>query len=276
MAKTKKQIIEDLKLVDIIIEVLDSRIPVSSQNPDVQEYAKDKKIIYLLNKSDLAEDAETEKWKKYFESKNENSIIVNSNDIKSFSSILDEVKKMHTEIIEKYISKGRKGRATRVMIVGIPNVGKSTIINNLSKKSSAKVGNKPGVTKQKQWIKIDKDIELMDTPGMLWPKISNNQSGINIAFINSIGENAIDKEEISFYLLKFLCENYKERVEKRYDIIIENNLSNEELINVKKKIAIKIGALLSGNNINDQKVSNMILNDFRNGNFGKITLEKLD
>ena len=271
MAKTKKQIIEDLKLIDIIIEILDARIPRSSQNPDVKEYSKNKKKIVVLNKADLADDNITAKWIEYYRKNNINCIKVESNTGKGIKEVINQIKLEYKEIEEKYIQKGRVGRSARVMVLGIPNVGKSTFINSLSKRNVAKVGNKPGVTKSKQWIKIENQIELLDTPGMLWPNLDNECVAMHLAYINTIGENAIDNEEISYNLLKYLVENYKEKVEKRYDIVINNN---EEIIDIRNKIAIKKGAILSGGKVNDQKVSDMILNDFRNGKFGKITIEK--
>ncbi len=270
MAKTKKQIIDDLKLIDIIIEVLDARAPRSSQNPDVSEYCRNKTKILVLNKSDLADENVTLKWIEYYKNKSIPCIQSESNTGKGIKEIINQIHIEYKKIEEKYMQKGRIGRPARVMILGIPNVGKSTLINSLAKKSIAKVGNKPGVTKDKQWIKIDKNIELMDTPGMLWPKISDDTSALHLAYLNSIGENAIDNEEISYNLLNFLVKNYKDKIEKKYDILIGEN---EETINIRDKIAIKKGAIISGGKINYQKVSEMILNDFRTGKLGRISLE---
>ena len=270
MAKTKKQIIEDLKLIDIIIEILDARAPESSQNPDVKEYSKNKKKIVVLNKADLADDIVTTKWIEYYKKNNIVCVKVESNTGKGMKEVINQIKLSYREIEEKYIQKGRVGRSARVMILGIPNVGKSTFINSLAKRSVAKVGNKPGVTKSKQWIKVDNKIELLDTPGMLWPKLDDKCVAEHLAYLNTIGENAIDNEEISYNLLKYLVENYKEEVEKRYEIKIEEN---EEIIEIRDKIALKKGAILSGGKINEQKVSDMILNDFRTGKLGRISLE---
>ena len=168
------------------------------------------------------------------------------------------------------------------MVLGVPNVGKSTFINRLAKKSIAKVGNKPGVTKGKQWIKIEENIELMDTPGMLWPKLDDDVLAMHLAYLNTIGQNAIDNEEIAYNLLKFLVDNYKENIEKRYDIIIDNNkeIENEEyeqydkILSIRDEIARKKGAILSGGRINEQKISDMILIDFQSGKLGRISIEK--
>ena len=271
MAKTKKQIIEDLKLVDIIIEVLDARAPIASENPDVQEYCRNKKRIVILNKSDLADENETNKWIRFYNNKEIPCIKVDSNNKKGLKKVIEEINKIYKEINDKYIQKGRIGRLAKVMVLGIPNVGKSTFINGLAKKNIAKSGNKPGITKQKQWIKIDNNIELLDTPGMLWPKLDNKDIAMHLAFINSIGENAIDNEEIAYELLKYLIKNHKDKIEEKYDIKIEDN---EEIIEIRDKIAIKKGAILSEGRINEQKISNMILTDFREGKFGRITIEK--
>ena len=271
MAKTKKQILEDLKLIDIIIEILDARAPKSSQNPDVREYCKNKKKIIVLNKSDLADENISNKWIEYYKKQNTACIKVESNSGKGIKEVINQIKIENKEIEEKYIQKGRIGRNARVMVVGIPNVGKSTFINSLAKRNVAKVGNRHGVTKDKQWIKIDEKIDLMDTPGMLWPRLENNEVGMHLAFLNTIGENAIDNEEVAYELLKYLVENYKEKVEARYDIKIGDG---EEIIDIRDRIALKKGAILSGGRINEQKVSDMILTDFRTGKIGGISIEK--
>ena len=273
MTKTKKQILEDLKLVDIIIEILDARAPKSSQNPDVREYCKNKKKIVVLNKSDLADENISNKWIEYYRKQNTACIKVESNSGKGIKDVINQIKIENKEIEEKYIQKGRIGRNARVMVVGIPNVGKSTFINSLAKRNVAKVGNRPGVTKDKQWIKIDEKIDLMDTPGMLWPRLENNEVGMHLAFLNTIGENAIDNEEVAYELLKYLVENYKEKVEARYDIKIE---AGKEIIDIRDRIALKKGAILSGGRINNQKVSDMILTDFRTGKLGRITIERIE
>ena len=273
MAKTKKQIIEDLKLVDIIIEILDARAPKASENPDVKEYCKNKKKIIVLNKADLADENETNKWVKFYEEKGIPCVKVDSNNKKGLKEVIKKIKEQYEEINKIYIQKGRIGRNAKVMVVGIPNVGKSTFINSLAKRNAAQVGNKPGVTKQKQWIKIDEKIELLDTPGMLWPKIDEEKTAMHLAFINTIGQNAIDNEEVSYELLKYLVENYREKVEERYSLKIENG---EEIIDIINKIALKKGAILSGGRINNQKVSDMILTDFRTGKLGTITIERVE
>lgn len=269
MAKTKKQLIEDLKLIDIVVEVVDARIPLASINPDIQEYIKDKTKIVVLNKADLADENETKNWIKKYNSQGITAVEVEANNGKNIQAVVNKIKEEYEKIKEKYIQKGRIGKAIRVMVIGIPNVGKSTFINSLAKRNTAKVGNKPGVTKQKQWIKIDNNIEIMDTPGMLWPRLDNQEYAMHLAFCGTIGENSIDNEEIAYYLLEYLIKNYPNRIEERYNIKIEN----KETMEILEEIARKRGAIVSGGNINMQKISDIILNEFRSGKLGRITIE---
>ena len=257
MAKTKKQLIEDLKLIDIVVEVVDARIPLASINPDIQEYIKDKTKIVVLNKADLADENETKNWVKKYNSQGITAVEVEASNGKNIQAVINKIKEEYEKIKEKYILKGRIGKAIRVMVIGIPNVGKSTFINSLAKRNTAKVGNKPGVTKQKQWIKIDNNIEIMDTPGMLWPRLDNQEYAMHLAFCGTIGENSIDNEEIAYYLLEYLIKNYPNRIEERYNIKIEN----KETMEILEEIARKRGAIVSGGNINMQKISDIILND---------------
>ena len=269
MAKTKKQIIEDLKLIDIVIEILDARVPLASQNPDIEEIIKDKNKIIVLNKSDLADNNITNRWIDFYKNKGIKAIAVESNNSKGIKDVIEAIKLEYESIKEKYMQKGRIGKVIRVMVLGIPNVGKSTFINSIAKRNTAKVGNKPGVTKQKQWIKVTNEIELMDTPGMLWPKLENKDFAMHLAFVGTIGDNAIDKEEIAYYLLEYLIKNYPERIKERFNIELEE----KETMDVLEEIARKRGAIISGGNINMQKVSDIILNEFQNGKLGRITIE---
>ena len=274
MKKTKEQIIEDLKLIDIVIEILDARVPLASQNPDIEDAIKNKKKIIVLNKADLADNNSTNKWIEYYTKKGIKAVAVEANTSKGIKDVIEAIKKEYSEIKEKYVQKGRIGKAIRVMVVGIPNVGKSTFINGLAKRNTAKVGNKPGVTKQKQWIKVTNDIELMDTPGMLWPKFKDNEQGVHLAFVGTIGESSVDKEEIAYYLLDYLIKNYPQKVENRFNLEVKDGNNNQkETMEVLEEIARKRGALLSGGNINMQKISDVILNEFQSGKLGRITIE---
>ncbi len=304
MKKTKEQIIADLKLIDIVIEILDARVPLASQNPDIEDVIKNKKKIIVLNKADLADVSSTNKWIDFYAKEGIKAVAVESNTSKGIKDVIEAIKEEYSDIKEKYAQKGRIGKAIRVMVVGIPNVGKSTFINSIAKRNTAKVGNKPGVTKQKQWIKVTNDIELMDTPGMLWPKFENNELAMHLAFVGTIGDNAIDKEEIAYYLLKYLIKNYPQKLIERFNVeVYKTNDDKEEIVNddnkeidvpisnngksssninkkepketmeVLEEIARKRGALLSGGNINMQKISDIILNEFQSGKLGRITIE---
>ena len=281
MAKTMKQVEEDLKLVDIVIEILDARIPISSQNPEVQKLIKNKKKIVILNKSDLANEAETNKWIKYFEKKHVPSILCNSNNGMGANNIVGKINEMMTEERNIAQQKGRN-KIARAMIIGVPNVGKSSFINRVSSKTAMKVGNKPGVTKNKQWIRLANNIELLDTPGVLWPKIADEQTALNLAYTGTIKDDVIDEVEIAYNLVKFLMEKYRGNLIERYslnsNIIDKINLNeeleeNERVVEIMNYIGETRGAVSKGNNIDLEKVSRRVLDDFRNGNLGRITLE---
>ena len=207
MAKTRRQITEDLKLVDVVIEILDARIPVSSQNPDIKQITQNKKKVIVLNKSDLSDENENKKWVEYFIKKGNKVVLVESNTGKGVNEVIRQTQDIMKDELKVLMEKGRIGRKIRVMIVGIPNVGKSSFINRITKKTSAEVGNKPGVTKQKQWIRINEDIELMDTPGVLWPKFENEEVALNLAFTGTIKNDILEITEIAYCLTKFLLDN---------------------------------------------------------------------
>lgn len=280
MAKTKRQIIEDMKLVDVVIELLDARIPKSSQNPDIQGMLKNKKKIVILNKSDLADEKETKKWIEYFKKKNILAIDVDSNQGKGIKQVSQAIEKIMEDELKIQNSKGRIRKTIRVMIVGIPNVGKSSFINRISKKTTMTVGNKPGVTRQKQWIRIGNQIELLDTPGVLWPKFESEEVGLNLAYTGSIKEEILEKTEITYNLLKFLDENYSSNLYAKYKIseqeIDEIKDNPQYTLELMYLIGKKRGALISGGNIDEEKVAKIILDDFKNGRIGKITLEKAE
>ncbi len=284
MAKTKKQIIEDLKLIDIVIELLDARIPISSQNPDLKQIIGNKKKIIVLNKSDLADENENNKWIQYFKKENISAILVNSNSGDGISNVLKKLDELYKEEKEKMMSKGRIGKSIRIMVVGIPNVGKSSFINRMSKKASAEVGNKPGITKQKQWIRISNGIELLDTPGVLWPKFEYDEIALNLSFTGTIKDEILEKTEIAFYLIKYLLEKEQIKLLERYKLSqkdLENAKQdssnvNECVANIINIIARKRGAIMSGNAIDEEKIATIILEDFRSGRIGKISLEKVN
>lgn len=283
MAKTMKQVEADLKLVDIIIEILDARIPISSQNPQIKKLIENKKKIIILNKSDLADIKENDNWRNYFNKQNIPTILCNSNNGDGVNKIIGQINEMLKEEREIAEQKGRT-KIARAMIIGIPNVGKSSFINRISNKSTMKVGNKPGVTKNKQWIRLSNNIELLDTPGVLWPKIENQETALNLAYTGTIKSDILDETEIAYNLIKYLISNYKENVKERYKlkpdivarILEDSNMEeNERIIEIMNYIGEKRGSIEKGNNIDLEKTAKIILEDFRTGNLGKITLEKV-
>ncbi len=276
MVKTKRQIEEDLKLIDVVIEILDARIPRASQNPDIQELIKNKKKIIALNKSDLADDMETKRWISYFSTKNIKAIAINANTGSGIEEIIKQIKNIMQEELLKQAAKGRTGKTIRVLVLGIPNVGKSSFINRIAKKTSAEVGNKPGVTKKKQWIRVNNEIELLDTPGVLWPKFESEEVALNLAYTGTIKDDIIDKEEVSYFLAKYLYTHHIHYLIERYKLDekkIKELKDTEELLN---EIGKKRGALLSGGKISLTKVADILLEDFRTGKLGKITLETIN
>ena len=283
MAKTKREIANDLKLIDVVIEILDARIPVSSQNPDMQELIKHKKKIVVLNKSDLADEKETLKWIQKLKSKNISAVSVDSNTGNGTSKVIKEIDELMQEEQKINEQKGRTGKAIRVLVLGIPNVGKSSFINRISKKSAMAVGNKPGLTKQKQWIRLSNHIELLDTPGVLWPKFKSNKVALNLAYTGTIKDDILPKVEVAYQLLKFLIENYLGNVLARYKlnaeevqkILSQDNEEHNNIYEIMCLIGQKRGCIVSGGNVDDEKVANILLDDFRSAKIGKITLEKV-
>lgn len=284
MAKTRREIIEDLKLIDVVIELLDSRIPISSRNPDIAEITKNKDRIIVLNKSDLSDKKENEKWITYFKENGLIAIECDSNSGRGINEVLRAIEKLKEKELQEYASKGRTGRKIRAMILGIPNVGKSSFINRVSKTSRLIVGNKPGVTKKKQWIRINEKIELLDTPGVLWPKFDNEKVALNLAYTGSIKDEILPQTEIAYQLLKYLLENYKSNISERYklstdyidEVLNQNQPENFNIYEIMQEIGKKRGAIVSGGQVDDEKVARIILDDFRSGKLGKITLERSD
>lgn len=268
MVKAKKILQENIKLVDVVIEILDARIPASSQNPDIRELIANKQRVTVLNKEDLANPASTLRWLNYFADQGIKAIAVNSLNRKGITQIFKIIEQLPTT--DKISRKLNIKRPVRAMIVGIPNVGKSMFINNLVGRSSAKTGNKPGVTKGGQWVNVKNNIQLLDTPGILWPKIDSEETGLFLAFVNSVGPKAFDVEDITFSLVKFLTIKYPETLINRYKLQERKN----DTIGIMKQIGIARGFLLKGGDIDLQKTSETILKDFRDGKLGRISLEE--
>lgn len=284
MAKTKRQIQEDLKLIDVVVELLDSRIPISSRNPDINTLVQGKKKIIVLNKSDLANEKETIKWMEYFKIQKIPAVITDANSGKGIKEVIKQAELIMKDELDKREEKGRTGRKIRIMILGIPNVGKSSFINRLANKNSLEVGNKPGVTRKKQWIKISNSMELLDTPGVLWPKFESDEVALNLAYTGTIKDDVLEKTDVAFYFLKYMLENEIDKLVSRYNLnkqeilnVLENQTrpENEIIYDIMLKIGKSRGAVVSGGNVDDVKTANIILEDFRSGKLGRITLEKV-
>jgi ribosome biogenesis GTPase A len=268
MTKAKRMMQENIKLIDIVVELVDARVPLSSKNPDIDELAKNKFRLILLNKTDLADREATDRWAKYFESKGFAVAKVNSQrgtGVKGINGVIQEACK---EKIERDRKRGIKNRPIRAMIVGIPNVGKSTFINSFAGKACAKTGNKPGVTKGKQWIKLNKNVELLDTPGILWPKFEDQIVGLRLALIGSIKDELVNRTEMAIELIEFLKQYYPGMLAKRYEA--DESL---EKVAILEQIAQNRNCLAKGGSLDLEKASILLLDEFRSGKIGYITLE---
>lgn len=269
MPKAKRAMQEDLKLINVIIELVDARVPLSSKNPDIDPMANGKSRIILLNKCDLADAAVTAQWKKYYEKKGFFVALVNSKQGKGVKQVNEVIQSACKEKIERDRRRGILNRPIRAMIVGIPNVGKSTFINSFAGKACTKTGNKPGVTKGKQWIRLNKNVELLDTPGILWPKFEDQTVGLRLAFIGSIKDELSNQYELCLLLMKYLQEHYPEAVPKAYQIEADDS----EVV-LLERVAKRRGCLKAGGEYDLDKAANYVIDDFRNGRLGAISLEQ--
>ena len=268
VTKAKRMMQENIKLIDLIIELVDARVPLSSRNPEIDELGKNKARLILLNKADLADERANDAWMKYFQEKGYYVAKINSKagtGMKSLNGIIQETCK---EKLERDRRRGIKNRPIRAMVVGIPNVGKSTFINALAGKACTKTGNKPGVTKGKQWIRLNKGVELLDTPGILWPKFEDQTVGLKLAIIGSIKDELLNIEELSLELLGFLGDKYSGALNSRYEI--EESPDRLHMLN---EIAENRKCLKKGGELDYPKAAGLILDDFRSGKIGRITLE---
>jgi ribosome biogenesis GTPase A len=274
MAKAKRMMQEDMKLIDVVIELVDARIPYSSKNPDIDALAKNKSRVILLNKSDMADQRYNSAWKEYYEAKGFYAAFVNSKNGVGVKQVQDIVNTACQAKIERDRKKGILNRPVRAMIVGIPNVGKSTFINSFVGKATAKTGNKPGVTKGKQWIRLNKFTELLDTPGILWPKFEDQSVGLRLAMIGSINDNIINTTELSLELILILNKHYPEVLVNRYGIDSEAKADNlTDASKLLQKIAIKRSCLIKGGEPDLDRAAILLLDDFRSTKLGNITLE---
>lgn len=268
MTKAKRQMQEDLKLIDLIIELVDARVPLSSRNPDIDRLGQNKSRLILLNKADLADERQNEAWKLYFQRKGFHVVKVDSRNGAGMKNIQNVIQEACKEKIERDRKRGIKNRPVRAMVAGIPNVGKSTFINTFAGKACAKTGNRPGVTKGKQWIRLNKNVELLDTPGILWPKFEDQEVGIRLAYVGSIKDDILNMEELSLKLIAYLKSNYPGVLNTRYGVSEE-----EEVLGVLEGIARARGCLKRGEELDYAKASMLLFDDFRSGKLGRITLE---
>ena len=268
MTKAKRMMQENIKLIDLVIELVDARIPISSRNPDIDELGKNKARLILLNKSDLAEEKQNDAWVEYFKNKGFSVVKVNSRKgggIKSIQGVIQEACK---EKMEHDRKRGILNRPVRAMVVGIPNVGKSTFINTLAGKACAKTGNKPGVTKGKQWIRLNKNVELLDTPGILWPKFEDQTVGLRLGFIGSIKDEILNVEELAAEMIQFMKKYYTGVLAEKYNIV-----ESEDPYKCLADIAESRHCLLRGSELDTNKAALLLIDDFRGGRLGRITLE---
>ncbi len=270
MTKAKRQMQEDIKLIDLIIEVVDARIPLSSRNPDIDDLGQNKARMVLLNKSDLADPVVNKQWVEYFKSRNIHTLEVNSKSGAGLKAIQGTVKEACKEKIERDRKRGIKNRPVRAMVVGIPNVGKSTFINSFAGKACAKTGNKPGVTKGKQWIKLNKELELLDTPGILWPKFEDQATGMRLAFIGSINDEILVMEELATDFIKYMVDYYPKAITSHYGID-ENTAPDYHMLEEIGKCRM---CLLPGGEVDIVKAAKILMDDYRAGRLGRLTLEK--
>ena len=269
MTKAMRQMKEDIKLIDLIIELLDARITLSSRNHEIDNLGQNKARLVLLNKADLADEKQNSKWIEYFKKKGIVALKINSKNKQGIKEINNAVNIACKEKIERNLKRGIKNRPIRAMVVGIPNVGKSTFINAYAGKNCAKTGNKPGVTKGKQWIRLNKNLELLDTPGVLWPKFDDQKIGMHLAFIGSMNDNILDVSELAFQLIKLLENLYPNAIKDRYSIEGDDNI-----LQIMYQIAEVRGCKLKGNQPDLDKTSKIVLDDFRSGKLGRITLDR--
>lgn len=270
MTKTRRMMVENIALVDIVIELVDARIPYSSKNPDIDDLAKNKFRMILLNKSDLADEKATEIWKNYFEEKGFAVLQVNAVKGVGVQQVTALARELMREKIERQMARGRLFVPIRSMIVGIPNVGKSTFINQFVGKNMAKTGDKPGVTRGKQWIKVKKDFELLDTPGILWPKFEDQEVGLKLAFTGAVNDDILDIETLGISFVGHLMAGNAENLKKRYDVTFE---SIEDSYAVLEKIAVARGFKKKGGEPDMGRAAKILIDEYRGGKLGRMTLE---
>ncbi|MCR5251462.1 MAG: ribosome biogenesis GTPase YlqF [Lachnospiraceae bacterium] len=269
MTKAVRSMQEDIRLIDLIIELLDARVPVASRNPDIDRLGQGKARLILLNKADLAGAEENRRWAQHFKERGIACVQLDSRRRDGMNPIKAAVREACREKKERDLRRGIKNRPVRAMVAGIPNVGKSTFINSFAGKSVARTGNRPGVTKGKQWIRLDPELELLDTPGILWPKFEDPKVGLHLAMIGSINDEILPKEELALEILKLLKSSWPDSIRDRYGI--EEEIAGAELL---EAIGRRLGCLKSGGEIDLARAAGLVIDDLRSGRLGRITIEK--
>lgn len=269
MTKARRMMEEDIKLIDLVIELVDARLPLSSRNPDIDNLAKNKARLILLNKSDLSDERINNQWTEYFKEKGFFVVKLDSRSGAGMKAINGVIQEACKEKIERDRKRGILNRPVRAMVVGIPNVGKSTFINSYAKKACAKTGNKPGVTRGKQWIKLNKNLELLDTPGILWPKFEDQQIGLRLAMAGSINDEILNIAELAVHLIRFLKEEYSGTLNERYGVDEE-----AKELDILEQIGVRRGCLKKGSVIDIDKTADILIDEFRAGKLGRISLER--
>ncbi len=272
MAKTRRLLKENIKLVDVTLELLDARLPLSSRNPEIDAIVGNRPRIVILNKSDMADSKTNQKWISYFSKMGICAVEINSLSGQGIKNIDKAIEKVLAEKFKKDEARGIQRHAVRMMVVGIPNVGKSSFINKLSGRAAAKTGNRPGVTQAKQWIRIAGKYELLDTPGILWPKFEDKEAAKRIAFTGGIKDEIMDIEELAFYLIDYLKNNYPQNLAERYKLL--DGFEDTESYELLELIGKKRGCIVSGGSVDMLRTSNLVLDDFRSGKIGNISLEQ--
>jgi ribosome biogenesis GTPase A len=264
---------QDIKLVDLVAELLDARIPISSRNPDIDAIVGDKPRLIVLNRADQADPEQTKRWAAYFKQLGYAVLETDAKTGRGVNRFAAVVRESLTEQIARWREKGQVGRPVRAMVVGVPNVGKSTFINQVARRKSAKAGDKPGVTRGKQWVAVDRGLDLLDTPGILWPKFEDEQTGLHLAFTGAVKAEVMDLETLAHYLMNLLSQRYPDALRQRYGIEIPEGAQGWELV---EAAARKRGFLISGGQVDLERISRLVLDEFRSGKLGAFTLETVE
>ena len=273
MTKTKRMIASELPHMDAVCEILDARIPLSSRNPDVDDLTAGKPRLIVLNRADQADPAQTRRWSQYFRAKGWAVLEANAKGGVGTEKFAAAVRELLKEKLEAYAAKGQVGRVVRVMVLGIPNVGKSTFINKVAKRKTAKAEDRPGVTRSKQWVPVDATLELLDTPGILWPKFDDPEVGKRLAFTGAVKDDVLDIEELACYLMDYLAAHYADVLTERYKITVEDGDSGYDLL---EKAGRKRGFLMRGAQVDTERMACILLDEFRGGKLGRFTLETVE